>query len=121
MSILNAGKAEMSGLLVNSGSPTAFGYLAYSTDGTAVAVTDTTMTGESQRAAATVSRTTTTVTNDTAQLTTTFSIASSETIRKVGVVNASSSGDFLAMKVLDSARSVIAGDTYALTASVVFA
>lgn len=120
MSILNAGKAEMAGLLVNTGSCTAFTYLAYGTDSTAVAATDTTMTGESQRAAGTATRTTTTVTNDTAQLVYTFSVATTETIRKVGIVNASSSGDFLAMKVLSTPRAVIAGDTYILTATVAF-
>ncbi len=120
MSILNAGKAAMAGLLVNVGSISSFGYLAYGTDGTAVAATDTTMTGESQRAAATASRTTTTVTNDTASLVHTFSITGTETIRKVGVNNASSSGIFLSMKVLDTPRSVVAGDTYALTATVAF-
>lgn len=120
MSITNAGKAAMAGLLVNTGSVTAFSYLAYSTDGTAVVATDTTMTGESQRAAATITRTTTSVTNDTASLTKTFSISTTETIRKVGIANASSSGTFLAMKVLDTPRSAVSGDTYALTATVQF-
>jgi protein-disulfide isomerase len=122
MAILNAGKAVLAGLAGNTGSQTAFTALAYGTDGTTVAVTDTTMTGESQRAAATVTRATTTVTNDTLQLTHTFSITSTETIRKVGVVNnATSGGDFLAMYVLPAARSAIAGDTYALTSTVAFA
>lgn len=119
--ILNAGKAAMAGLLVNTGSITAFGYLAYGTDNTAVVATDTTMTGESQRAAATASRTTTTVTNDTASLTKTFSITTTETIKKVGVVNASSGGTFLSMYVLLTPRSCVAGDTYALTATIAFA
>jgi hypothetical protein len=110
----------MAGLLVNSGSVTAFGYLCYGTDGTAVAATDTTMTGESQRAAATVDRTTTTVANDTARLVKTFSITSTETIRKVGIVNAAAAGTFLAMYVLGTPRSAVSGDTYALTATVAF-
>ena len=119
--ILNAGKAEMAGLLVNTGSCTAFTYLAFGTDDTAVAATDTTMTGESKRAAGTATRTTTTVANDTAQLTYTFSITTTETIKKVGVVNASTAGDFLAMYVLPVARGVVSGDTYALTATIAHA
>ena len=120
MAMLNAGKAEMAGLFNGSGSCTAFTYLAYGTDSTTVAAGDTTMTGESQRAAATCTRTTTTVANDTASLTYTFSITSTETIKKVGIVNASTSGDFASMYVLLTPRPVVAGDTYALTATVAF-
>jgi hypothetical protein len=111
--ILNAGKAKISTLL-----GTEFSYLCYGTNDTAVAATDTTMTGESQRAAGTASRTTTTVTNDTSSLTYTFSIATTETIKKVGRVNASTAGDFLCQYVLLTPRSCVAGDTYALTSTV---
>ena len=122
MAILNAGFAELAGLAGNTGSKTAFTALAYGTDSTAVAVTDTTMTGESQRASATVSVTTTTVTGDTLQLTYSFSITSTETIKKVGIVNnATSGGTFLAMYVLPTPRAAVSGDTYALTGTVKFA
>lgn len=115
MSTLNAGKAAMAALFISS-----FKYLAYGTDGAAVAATDTTMTGESQRAAATATRTTTSVTNDTASLSYTFNITTTETIRKVGIADASSGGNFSHQYVLLAARSAVAGDTYALTATVAF-
>lgn len=111
--ILNAGKAKISTLL-----GTEFGFLCYGTDSTAVAATDTTMVGESQRGAGTATRTTTTVANDTSSLSRTFSITTTETIKKVGRVNAASGGDFLCQYVLLTPRSCVAGDTYALTCTV---
>ena len=71
--ITNAGLAELSNLAGNVSSPTAFTYLAVGTDNTAAAATDTTLGAEITdtglaRASATVSRTTTTATNDTLRL-----------------------------------------------------
>lgn len=121
MGITNAGKSEIAGLAINSGSPTSFGYLAYGTGTTAFAATQTALVTESQRAAATVSKVTTTVSNDTSQLTYSFAISSSETITEVGIFNASSSGTMWARTVLTSSRAVVSGDTYSLTYKVAFA
>ena len=70
--IVNTGLAEIAGLVGNTGSPTAFTYLAVGSASTAAAATDTTLEteltdGGLERAAATVTRTTTTATNDTLQ------------------------------------------------------
>jgi hypothetical protein len=121
MGVTNSGKAEIAGLGGNTGSPTAFTYLAYGTGSTAFAATQTALVTQSQRAAATVSRTTTTVTNDTLQLTYSFSITTTETITEVGIFNAASSGTMLARTVLGTSRSVVNGDTYSLTYKVAFA
>lgn len=98
--ITNAGKAAIAGLAGNTGAITAFGYLAVGTSSTAVAATDTTLTAEIvdtglARVAATVSRVTTTVTNDTLQLTTTWTASGSKTVQEAGVLNAASTGTLL--------------------------
>ena len=120
--ITNAGKAAVAGLVGNTGSITAFTYLAYSSGTTAFAATQTALvTTDSQRSAATVTRTTTTVTNDTLQLTKTFSISSTETAAEGGIFNASSGGTMLARVVFSPARSMASGDTLAYTHKIAFA
>jgi hypothetical protein len=91
-------------------------YLAYGTGTTACAAADTTLEGESQRAAATITYTTTTLTDDTVQWTKTFTIVGTETIAKYGVFDAAAVGTMLGEEKLSSARSVGAGDSWALTA-----
>ena len=67
------------------------------------------------RALATVTRVTTTETNDTVQCSYTWSsITGSKTLGEYGVFSASSSGTMYARRVLSPARSVVAGDTYTL-------
>jgi hypothetical protein len=122
MGVTNAGKSEISGLAGDTGSKTAFTALAYGTGSTAFAATQTALVTESQRAAATVSQVTTTVSNDTLQLTKAFTISSTETITEVGIFNnATSGGTMLARTVLSSSRSVVSGDTFTLTYKVAFA
>src|SRR5229473_2117240 len=72
--ITNAGHALISGLLNGSGSPAAATFIAVGTGATAASATDTTLQSETatsglSRAAGTVSLVTTSVTNDTAQIT----------------------------------------------------
>lgn len=119
--ITNDGKAAMAGLLGNTGSITAFTYLAYGTDNTAFAATQTALVTESQRAVATISRTTTTVTNDTLQLVKAFSATVTETAKEGGVFNAASGGTMAARVVFETARSMTAGDTLTYTHKVIFA
>lgn len=121
MGVTNAGKAVIAGLSVNSGSPTAFGYLGWGTGTTAFSAAQTDLITPGERAAATVSLTTTTVTNDTAQLTYSFSITGTNTISEVGIFNAASSGTMWCRTVLSPYKSVVNGDTYSLTYKVAFA
>ena len=97
--VTNAGFAQLA-LLAGDASATPFTYLAVGTSTTAPAVTDTTLTAEIvdtglARVAGTVSRVTTTVTNDTYRVTTTWTASGSKTIEEVGVFNASSAGTML--------------------------
>ena len=117
--ITNAGFALAAGLLNGSGSPAAATYIAVGTNTTAAAVTDTalgteTATSGLSRAAATVSLVTTSVTNDTAQMTKTFSVTGTVAVTESGVLNASSTGTLLCHQVF-SAINVVNGDSLAIT------
>lgn len=93
----NDGKAAFAGLAGNTGAITAFGWLALGTSNTAVVASQTALSAEItdtglQRASATVSRTTTSVTNDTLTFTKTFTATGTKVIEEVGYFNAASSG-----------------------------
>lgn len=97
--VTNAGKAQLA-LLCGDSSAVPFTYLAVGTSSTAVAVTDTTLNAEIvdtglARASATISRTTTTVTNDTYQAVYTWTASGSKTVEEIGVLTASSGGVLL--------------------------
>ena len=122
MSLTNTGFAAISGRVGDTGSITKFSYLAYGDDTTAAAAGHTALQGtESQREAGTVSRVTTTVTNDTLQIAKTFTISATETIGEVGVFNATAVGTMLARSVLSPTRSVASGDSYVCTYKIKFA
>ncbi len=121
MGVTNSGKAEIAGLAGNTGSCTAFTYLAYGTGTTAFAATQTALVTQSQRAAAVVTRTTTTVSNDTLQLSKTFTASTTETVTEVGIFNAAAAGTMLCRTVLGTSRSLTSGDTYTATYKVAFA
>ncbi len=87
----------ISGLYGNTGSQTAFGYLAVGSSNTAVSAGQTTLVAEFttlglSRAAATVSRVTTNSTNDTTQFVYTWTTSGSATVEEIGYFNASSAG-----------------------------
>lgn len=111
--ITNAGLALMANLGIGSG--TEFGYLAYGSDDTAAAVTDTALGSETDREAATTSRVTTSVTNDTMRFTKTFAITGATTVKEVGIFNDATAGTMLARYVLGTARSLSDGDSYVVT------
>jgi len=122
--ITSAGKAQIA-LLAGDASATPFTYLALGTSSTAPAVGNTTLGAEITdsglaRAAATVSRITTTVTNDTLQLVYTWTVSGSKTIEEIGILNASSSGTLLG-RALTSSKSVISGETVTATYKVIYA
>lgn len=105
--ITNLGLAALAGLAGNTGAITAFGYLEVGTSSTAALASQTTLvaaitdTGLA-RAAATVSRSTTTQTNDTLQFDYSWTASGSKTVLEIGVFNAASAGVMLARKVTTS-------------------
>jgi len=117
--IMNAGLAEVSGLILNDIGGNAFDYLALGTGTTAPTATQTTLVAEKYRSAGTGSQTTTTVSNDTAQLTTSIAMTASDDLTEVGILNSSSTGDLLA-RTTYSAVTVADGDTVNLGYSVAF-
>lgn len=121
--ITNAGKALIASL---AGDATAvpFTYLELGTSSTAVAATDTTLTAAITdtglaRVAATVSRTTTSVTNDTLQLVGSWTASGVKVILEIGSFNAASTGTMLNHKVVSSLTTAN-GDVVQYTVTVQF-
>jgi hypothetical protein len=117
--VTNAGFAGSAGRLMGSGAPAAFTYIAVGTGTTAAAVTDTALQTETStsglgRVAGTVSLVTTTVTNDTAQVTNTFSVTGTVAVTESGILNAASTGTLLCHQVF-SAINVASGDSLQVT------
>lgn len=122
--ITNAGLAQLA-LLAGDASAVPFTYLAVGTSNTAVGASQTALGGEITdsglaRASATVSRVTTTQTDDTLQLYYEWTTSGSKTIEEVGVFNASSSGTMLS-RALTGTKSISSGEVYILTYKVKFA
>lgn len=123
--ITNAGFAAMAGLVGNTGSVSAFTYLAVGTSNTAFSAGQTALIGEIStsglsRASATVSRVTTTQTNDTLQLTKTFTLSGSATVEEVGAFNAASTGVMLG-RALTGTVTLVNGDEFVVTYKFKFA
>lgn len=117
--IPTAGKAGMASRCNGVGSEAAFTYLAVGTGTTAANASDTgleteTTTSGLARAAATCTRVTTTVTNDTAQLDKTWSATGSVAVTEAGALNAASAGTLLGRQVF-SAVNVANGDSLQVT------
>ncbi len=103
----NVGFAAVAGLVGDTGSIDPFTYLAVGTGSTAAAPAQTTLVAEVTdtglaRASATVSRVTTTVTNDTLQLLHEWTATGVKILREIGAFNAASAGGMLARKVFDA-------------------
>lgn len=116
--ITNTGKAKASGLY-NGDTSGAFTYIAVGTGTTSELASDTALQSEItdsglERAVATVSRTTTTTTNDTAVWQKTFNVTGSKAVTESGIFDASLSGNMLCRKTF-SAISVQNGDTLQIT------
>lgn len=117
--ITNAGKAEMANHAGDVSSPVAFTYLAVGSSSAAESATHTALTTEISasglsRAAATVSRITTTVTNDTVQLVKTWTATGAVTVEEVGIFNAASAGIMLGRK-LTGTKTLANGETLQAT------
>lgn len=117
--IMNAGKAQIA-LLAGDAAAIPFTYMAVGTSTTAVAASQTALGAEVTtnglgRAAATVSRITTTVTNDTLQLYYKWTCSGGSTvIEEVGVFNAVSAGTMLS-RALSVSKTIVTGDELSLT------
>lgn len=121
----NACLAVISGLAGNTGAQVAFTYLELGTGNTAfnaaqttlvAAITDTGL----ARAAATISRVTTTQTNDTLQLMYTWTATGIKVIAEIGVFNAASSGVMGYRKVPTSTITSANGNTIIATYQIVY-
>ena len=119
--ITKAGIAAAAALLLADVAEDAFDYIAIGTGTTAASSSDTTMETETHREAAAGSRTTDTITNDTAHLEHTFSgYSGTESITEAGALNAASGGDLLNRQVF-TAKNVDwdAGDTLTIKIDIV--
>lgn len=117
--VTNAGFALIAARIGSDATEAKADYLAVGTGTTAANAADTTLETEITdsglgRAAGTVSRVTTTQTNDTHQVTYTWSVSGTKAITECGMLNAASSGDLLGRNVF-SAVNVVSGDSFALT------
>ena len=117
--VVSVGAAGVASRINGAGSEAAFIYIAVGIGTTAAAAGDTTLESEIvdsglARAAATASRVTTDVTNDTAQLLYTFSVTGTKAVTESGVLNAASAGTLLARQVF-SAVNVVNGDSLQIT------
>jgi hypothetical protein len=126
MGIPNAGLAEMANLWGGVSTPLKMAYVMTGTSDTAFAAADTTLGTEIddsglQRVAVTATRTTTNVTNDTVQFVKTFTVTGTYTIKEVGIINASSTGDLGGRTVLATPKDVVNGSSYTLTHKTIFA
>jgi type IV secretory pathway TrbL component len=106
-SAVNAGLALVADRVGAVAAGAAVTYLALGTDSTAVAATQTTLGAEITdtglaRASATVTRVTTTVTNDTLQLYHDWTATGVKILREIGAFNDASAGSMLARKVYDA-------------------
>ena len=115
----NAGFVELAKRATGAASD-AWTYMALGT-GTGQDASDTTLATENtasnglQRASATVSTVTTTVTGDTAQWVKTFTSTATVTITEAGIFNQSSGGDMLVVGDLSPTAPMVSTDTLTLT------
>ena len=120
------GLAEMANLWAGYSTPLPMTHIATGTGDTAFAAADETLEAELaasglSRAAATVTRETTSTTNDTVQMVKTFTVTGTATIKEVGILNASSTGDLGGRTVLTTPKDVVNGSSYTVTYKTIFA
>lgn len=113
-STTNTGFAQVAGL-INGLVTNFFEYIAIGTGTTAAAASQTALVAEATRASAdTISRVTTTQTNDTAQWVETFSFVAGSAITESSLQDASTAGTMLARQTF-SAINVASGDSLQVT------
>lgn len=117
--ITNAGFAGAAARLGHDSTEAKFDYIAVGTGTTAAAAGDTTLETETaasglSRAVGTVSRVTTTQTNDTHNVAKTFTVTGTVAVTEMGLLNAASGGVLLGRNVF-SAVNVVNGDSLVAT------
>lgn len=115
----SVGKAGIASRIGGSGSEAAATYIAVGTGATAPAAGDTALQTEITdsglaRAAATMSRVTTTVANDTSQADKTFSVTGTKAVTEAGLLNAAAAGVLFGRQTF-SAINVVNGDSLQIT------
>lgn len=118
-----AGMAQLA-LLAGDAAAVPFTFLGLGTSSTSFASSQTTLVAEIvdsglERAAATVSRVTTTNTDDTLQLTKTFTATGSKTIEEIGYFNAISAGT-MGGRALTTTKTIANGETIVATYQIKF-
>ena len=117
--LVTVGLAELAKLAIDTGTPTAFSYIAVGTDDTAAAAGQTALVAEITdsglaRAIGTKSTVQTTVAGDTSQLLKEFSVTGTKAIKEVGVFNATPAGTMLSRSIITT-KNVGSGDTIEIT------
>ena len=117
--VVSAGLAQVAGLILTDVGGTAFDYIALGTGTTAAVAGDTALeteitSGGGSRISGTGTRTTTSVTNDTAQLVVNYTFTSTFALTESGIFNASSAGTMLSRQVF-AAVNVKLGDVLQIT------
>lgn len=122
--VTNAGKAAIASRINGAGSEALFDKIGWGTGATAAAATDTALGAEKDASggastthvvsAATCTRVTTSVTNDSAQMVGTATASGTIAITESGVFNAASAGTLLARQVF-TAVNVVSGDSIQFT------
>lgn len=117
--VTSAGHAGVASRINGAGAEAAFTFIAIGIGTVAAGAGDTALgseitTGGGARAAATASRVTTDVTNDTAQNVITFTFTLSFAVTESGVLNAAAAGVLLARQVF-AAINVVSGDSLQVT------
>jgi|TARA_R100001530_G_scaffold127734_1_gene97054 hypothetical protein len=122
--ITNAGIAGVAGLINAVGTST-YTYMALGSSATAAVVADTALaaeitSGSLDRIAATATRVTTTVTNDTDQLVKTWSSTATQAVQEVGVFDTSTeSAGTMISRATFTAKNLVSGDTLQVTHKIV--
>lgn len=121
MGATTAGLEHLPLLIAYGGGGTAFRYLATDSSATAFNVSQTTLVSENtgsgiDRAAATID----VATSKTAKFSKTWTLSGSKTVNAVGLFNNSSGGTMMSRDVLGATRSLVSGDSYTASVSVVF-
>jgi len=113
------GKAGVASRINGDGAEAVFTYIAVGTGTTGADAANTTLEAEIadsglNRQAGTASRSTTDVTNDTAELTKTFTVTGTKAVTESGVLNAGAAGTLLNRQVF-AAVNVVSGDSLQIT------
>lgn len=118
--ITQEGIASIAALILNDVAQEDYDWIAIGTGTTAASSTQTALVNETHREAGTGSRVTTVITNDTAQLVSTFSgYGGTESIAEIGVFNAASGGTMLFRQTFTPLPlDWDAGDTFVATCKV---